>query len=107
MNRYSYFGDPDFSSGYYITDKTVNKYHKKPFGSPTEAGVQGALLGAAGLGGLAFKLNRMPGRLVEDKGTLLKRLVARRAKGTTYQHTHTSKTRGFDGRNIPLGKRWQ
>ena len=29
MNRYSYFGDPDFSSGYYITDKAVNKYHNK------------------------------------------------------------------------------
>lgn len=26
MNQYSYFGDPDFSSDYYITDKMVKKY---------------------------------------------------------------------------------
>ena len=104
MNRYSYFDDPDFSPDYYITDKMVNKYHKKPFGSPTGAGIQGALLGAAGLGGLAFKLNRMPGRLVEDKGTLLKRLVAKRAKGTNLP-AHTAiplKRVGLTGRNIPL-----
>jgi len=106
MNQYSYFGDPDFSPNYYITDKMVNKYHKKPFGSPTRAGIQGALLGAAGLGGLAFKLNRMPGRLVEDKGTLLKRLVARRAKGTNLPaHTVIPLKRvGLTGRNIPLRK---
>ena len=106
MNRYSYFGDPDFSSGYHITDKTVNKYHKKPFGSPTKAGIQGAFLGASGLGGLAFKLNRTPGRLVDDKGMLLKRLVAKRAKGTNLQE-HVAvplKRVGLTGRNIPLGK---
>jgi len=33
MNQYSYSGDPDFSPGYYITDKMVNKYHKKSFPS--------------------------------------------------------------------------
>ena len=33
MNRYSYFDDPDFSPDYYITDKIVNKYYKKPFPS--------------------------------------------------------------------------
>ena len=104
MNRYSYFDDPDFSPNYYITDKIVNKYHKKPFGSPIGAGIQGALLGAAGLGGLAFKLNRMPGRLVEDKGTLLKRLVAKRAKSRSLQpHTGVLLKRvGLTGRNIPL-----
>ena len=104
MNRYSYFGDPDFSPDYYITDKMVNKYHKKPFGSPTGAGIQGALLGAAGLGGLAFKLNRMPGRLVDDKGTLLKRLVAKRAKSTSLQPyvAVPLKRVGLTGRNIPL-----
>jgi hypothetical protein len=104
MNQYSYSGDPDFSSGYYITDKMVKKYHKKPFGSPTKAGIQGALLGAAGLGGLAFKLNRMPGRLVDDKGTLLKRLVAKRAKSTSLQPyvAVPLKRVGLTGRNIPL-----
>lgn len=106
MNQYSYSGDPDFSSGYYITDKMVNKYHKKPFGSPTRAGIEGALLGAAGLGGLAFKLNRMPGRLVDDKGMLLKRLVARRAKDTSLQPYVAVplklKRVGLTGRNIPL-----
>ncbi len=104
MNRYSRFDDPDFSPNYYITDKIVNKYHKKPFGSPTGAGIQGALLGAAGLGGLAFKLNRMPGRLVEDKGTLLKRLVAKRAKSRSLQpHVGVLLKRvGLTGRNIPL-----
>lgn len=104
MNRYSYFDDPDFSPDYYITDKMVNKYHKKPFGSPTGAGIQGALLGAAGLGGLAFKLNRMPGRLVDDKGMLLKRLVAKRAKSTSLQPyvAVPLKRVGLTGRNIPL-----
>ena len=68
MNRYSYFGDPDFSSGYYITDKMVNKYHKSPSAALPRLESKAPLLGAAGLGGLAFKLNRMPGRLVDDKG---------------------------------------
>ncbi len=104
MSRYSRFNDPDFSPNYYITDKIVNKYHKKPFGSSIGAGIQGALLGAAGLGGLAFKLNRMPGRLVEDKGTLLKRLVAKRAKSRSLQpHVAVPLKRvGLTGRNIPL-----